>query len=164
MKIKFTSINHKLIASLTAITLMVGTTGVAHHVETYKSRFVYKKDDQGKYVASNTIESMYLNKYYVAITKSDDKDNISIVREEIEPLTWKCTYYDAFSNNNIIYQEEDDKSANTECRTMPLTEFILYYDGIIKEEYTSEELEDIYAKITNDFEVDTNANKLVLSK
>lgn len=164
MKIKFTSINHKLIASLTAITLMVGTTGVAHHVETYKSRFVYKKDDQGKYVASNTIESMYLNKYYVAITKSDDKDNISIVREEIEPLTWKCTYYDAFSNNNIIYQEENHKSANAECRTIPLTEFILYYDGIIKEEYTSEELEDIYAKITNDFEVDTNANKLVLSK
>ena len=164
MKIKFTSINHKLIASLTAITLMVGATGVAHHVETYKSRFVYKKDDQGKYIASNAIERQYLNKYYVAITKSDDKDNISIVREEIEPLTWKCTYYDAFSNNNIIYQEENHKSANAECRTIPLTEFILYYDGIIKEEYTSEELEDIYAKITNDFEVDTNANKLVLSK
>ena len=164
MKIKFTSINHKLIASLTAITLMVGATGVAHHVETYKSRFVYKKDDQGKYIASNAIERQYLNKYYVAITKSDELFRHNIGRKVIEPLTWRCIYYDAFSNNNIIYQEEDDKSANTECRTMPLTEFILYYDGIIKEEYTSEELEDIYAKIINDFEVDTNANKLVLSK
>lgn len=164
MKIKLTSINHKLIASLTAITLMVGTTAVAHHVETYKTRFVYKKDDQGKYVASNTIERQYLNNYYVIITKSDDKDSISIGRKVIEPLTWRCIYYDAFSNNNIIYQEEDDKIANTECRTIPLTEFILYYDGIIKEEYTSEELEDIYAKITNDFAVETNANKLVLNK
>ena len=164
MKIKITSINNKLIASLTAITLMVGTTAVAHHVETYKSCFVYKKDDQGKYIASNAIERQYLNKYYVVITKSDGKDNINIGREEIEPITWKRTYYDAFSNNNIIYQEEDDKSANNECRAMPLTEFILYYDGIIKEEYTSEELEDIYTKIINDFEVDINANKLVLSK
>ena len=164
MKIKLTSINHKLIASLTAITLMVGATGVAHHVETYKTRFVYKKDDQGKYVASNTIESIYLNNYYVIITKTDDKDSIGIGRKVIEPLTWRCIYYDAFSNNNIIYQEENHKSVNAECRTIPLTEFILYYDGIIKEEYTSEELEDIYAKITNDFEVNTNANKLVLSK
>ena len=164
MKIKLTSINRKLIASLTAITLMVGATGVAHHVETYKSRFVYKKDDQGKYVASNAIESKYLNNYYVVITKADDKDSINIGRKVIEPITWKCIYYDAFSNNNIIYQEEDDKIANTECRTIPLTEFILYYDGIIKEEYTSKELEDIYAKITNDFAVETNANKLVLSK
>jgi len=163
MKIKLTSINHKLIASLTAITLMVGATGVAHHVETYKTRFVYKKDDQGKYVASNTIESIYLNNYYVIIAKTDDKDSIGIGRKVIEPLTWRCIYYDAFSNNNIIYQE-DDKIANTECRTIPLTEFILYYDGIIKEEYTSEELEDIYAKIISDFEVNTNANKLVLNK
>ena len=163
MKIKLTSINHKLIASLTAITLMVGTTGVAHHVETYKSRFVYKKDTKDKYVASNTIESNYLNNYYVVITKTDDKDCISIGRRAIEPITWKHKYYDAFSNDNIIYQEDDDKSANTECRTIPLIEFILYYDGVIKEEYTSEELGEIYAKITSDFKVETNTKKLVLN-
>lgn len=164
MKIKITSINNKLIASLTAITLMLGTTGVAHYVETNKSRFVYKKDAQGKYVADNAIEGKYLNNYYVILTKTDDKDNISIGRKETEPITWKQTYYDAFSNDNIIYQEKDDEFANVECRTIPLTEFILYYDGIIKEEYTSKELEDIYTKITTDFKVDTNTKRLVLNK
>ena len=74
------------------------------------------------------------------------------------------TYYDAFSNNGVIYQSGAEGFTNVEYETMPLTEFILYYDGIIKEEYTSEELVDLYAKIISDFEIDVSNKKLVLNK
>lgn len=163
MKIKITSINQKLIASLTAATLMLGTAGAAYYVETNKSRFVYKKNIQGEYVAINAIESQYLNNYYVVITKTEDKDYIGIGRKETDLITSSQVYYDAFSNDKIIYQEKNNEFANTRCMTIPLTEFILYYDGVIKEEYTSEDLEDIYTKIINYFKVDTNTKRLVLN-
>lgn len=156
MKIKLTSINSKLVAGLTAFTLMTSMTGCTQH-----ERFIYTKDEEGVYTSTNTIENRYLKNYYIIITKIYDKYYINLGRKGSEKNE---TYYDAFSNNGVIYQSGAEGFTNVEYETMPLTEFILYYDGIIKEEYTSEELVDLYAKIISDFEIDVSNKKLVLNK
>lgn len=159
MKIKITSINSKLIAGITAFTLMTSMTGC-----TSNYKFNYTKDENGVYTATNTLKNRYLNDYYVVITKIYDKYYINLGRRVEISRGSKVKYFDVFSNNGIIYQNYNDEFANVECETMPLMEFILYYNGIIKDEYTAEDLSEIYAKIISDFEIDVSTKKLVLNK
>lgn len=158
MKIKITSINSKLIAGITAFTLMTSMTGC-----TSNDKFNYTKDENGIYTAINTINNRYLNDYYVVVTKIYDKYYTNLGRR-VAISSGKVKYLDVFSNNGIIYQNYGDEFTNVECETMPLMEFILYYNGIIKDEYTAEELSEIYNKIISDFEIDVSTKKLVLNK
>ena len=161
MKIKLTSINSKLVAGMTAFTLIT-TSMTGCSKSTPENRFVYTENEKGEYICSNSLKNRYIDDYYVVITKVYNKYSINLGRRKSSMNG--ITYFDVFSNTGIIYQAYGAEFKNVEANTIPLTEFLIYYNGLVKEEYTEEELKEIYNQILNDFKLDEENKKLVLKK